>query len=373
MLPTTRSRFDTTRRKLVGGIFGEPEAQDRDAYVNAGMKSYDADVRSGMGTNPIQDVFTALKRKELGANYDGKNFSVSPGQGVGLSDADRRRQEGPPTMSRSLAGLTPRSGQFDVSDDPRVQQAMVQRALTELEPDNFSFDAGGGRMEVGSRRDAEQTKQFGRGLDMSRRKDAFDDAQDAKYEPREAGRKLDLAQKFGPGMARAQAEVGDINSEAEARREFLPHRSNLRDEEFSRRRELTLGPAQTAADGRLAAESVKAQGVVGAAQARRPDTANLAGQAIANMTRSGAFGVDAQGRPMPPPPELQQQAMDVLMEMLSGGGGAGQTVPGQGAPQGAAPPMTEGIPPRNPQVGATHRFPNGKIGKWDGQGWDEVG
>lgn len=274
-------------------------------------------------------------------------------------------------MPQSMSALARMGGggQFDPSDDPRVQQALIREALTALEPDAFAFDAGGGQMMGGSRREAAQDRTFGRGLDQIRQRAGLEDELDERYAPREAGRKLDLTRAFGVPMAQANAAIGDVTSEAEAGREWLPNRRSLRDQDFERRRELAISPASIAAQSRLGVADITGQSRVAAAEVRRPDPAALAAKTLRDASAAGAFGFDQYGDPLAPPPELQQQSLDLLTQLFASAGGVAG---GTGTPAPAGPGQVGGMAPGGPKIGDRKTFPNGVIGEWDGTGWVQV-
>jgi hypothetical protein len=235
-------------------------------------------------------------------------------------------------------------GGFDPTDDPRVQQALIQEALTELDYDPTRAP----RWRPEDLAEQRKTRDFGRGLDQVRQKTALKDELEARYAPREAGRKLDLTRAFGVPMAQANAAIGDVTSEAEAGREWLPNRRSLRDQDFERRRELAISPASIAAQSRLGVAGITGQSRVAEAEVGRPDPAALAAKTLRDAFESGAFGLDEWGQPKAPPAELQQQALDLLTGLFSSSGGAGAPPVGPGRMGGAGPSAG----PPSPAAGA---------------------
>lgn len=331
-----------SRMRTTDSLFGSPEENDRAAYVGQGMRDYDTESRRGPMTNPIQPVFDALKRKELESTYDGKNLRVNFGSGgVG-------RQETPMPTRRPLNPLEAlsgggRGGGFDVADDPRVQQAMVRRALDALDP-MAEEEASGREMQDSA-------------LDQNRQEQ----------------RSLRSARDVAVPMNRIKQEMGDFNSEAEAHREFLPWRAGVNDQKFNRNLQLTTEPARIAAEGRREVADITGDSRVDAANAHKPDPIELLIDAL-GQTSKGAFGVDKDGRPTSPPVDLQQRLRDTLMGQTSPSGparGAGPSRSGGAGPSTSA----SGTPPSNPKPGDKYRLPNGKMAVWandDGTwGWYE--
>lgn len=76
--------------------------------------------------------------------------------------------------------------------------------------------------------------------------------------------------RFAPDRARAAAQIGDIESEAEAGRMFLPNRARVDDLAASRARQLAetryLRPAQIDAEAKLRASEIEREGRVTASQ-----------------------------------------------------------------------------------------------------------
>lgn len=323
-------RMEAARRQFIEDSVNE---RNRESFGIIGR---------GIGPGPIPgwyDFADQMNASEAAAAWEGKNFQADL-TGIGQSPSRRAAGSGGSNMPRAPRGLE--SDGFDVSDDPRVQQAMVRRALDALDP--MAEEAARGREMQDSALERNASEQ----------------------------RNLRSARDYAMPMHRIKTEMGDITSNAEALREWFPARQSLREQDFNRKRELAIGPAEAAAEGRIAAEGLRAQGAVGAAQARQPDPTEIAAKAIADMTRSGAFGVDRNGRPIAPPPDLQQRAIEQIMGLLQGGQlpPSGQPRQPQGAPApGGQVPMTSGPAPANPTVGARHRFPNGRVLEWDGQGW----
>lgn len=231
-------------------------------------------------------------------------------------------------MPSSLSALSKLSGGgFDPTDDPRVQQALIMDALAELDYDPT-------RAPRGTRVD----RNFARGLDQQRQEASLDDQMANLYEPREAGRRLRLTREFGVPQAQAEAAVGDVRSEAEAGRSFLPNRSFLDARDFERRKELTLGPAQTAAQSRLGVAELTGQSRVGAAEATAAGRQKSLEELLALLTKAGVFGTDPKTyEPNPPPDDLRQRAIDDLLRRAQGGGQAPTGAPGPAAGGGLSP------------------------------------
>lgn len=343
LMAPSRARFDRSRGRATGSIFGSPESQDRASYLDEGMRNYDAEARRGLQINPIQPVFDALKREELGAAYDGKKFGVS-GLGNGVT-TNRTAMTGGQPMPRARKPVDYLdSGGFDVTDDPRVQQAMTLRALQALDPTINNPEAERGRALQDSVLD----------------------------ENRQDVRGLRRARDFGVPMANLKADVADMESEREARRDTLPYRAGVAERDFNRRRDLAVLPAQIAAEGRERVAGITGDSRVDAANARRPDPIELLIEAL-SKTDKGTFGVDAEGNPMAAPDDLRQRLREALLNRTTPG------APPSGPPArgGGAGPSTgaSGAPPSNPKPGDKYRMPNGKIAVWandDGTwGWYE--
>lgn len=233
-------------------------------------------------------------------------------------------------------------GRFDVTDDPRVQQALTRQALDALDPVLNNPEAARGR-----------------------------ELQDSVLEEnRQDVRGLRRARDFGVPMAAIKREQGDLDSEAEARREWFPARASLRDQEFERRYRMATDPAQIAAEGRERVAGITGDSRVDAANARRPDPIEMLIEAL-SQTDKGAFGVDEQGRPIPAPDDLRQR----LREALMGRTAPGAATAGPPARGGGAGPATNQSPQAQggtPKPGDRRLMPDGKMAVWanDEGVWD---
>ena len=345
LMASNRARFDPRRGRITGSIFGSPESQDRAAFLDEGMRNYDAEARRGMQVNPIQPVFDALKREELGAAYDGKKFGVG-GMGGGVT-TNRTAMTGGAMPARGARKPVDYldGGSFDVTDDPRVQQAMTRQALDALDPRLNNPEAERGREMQDAALGRNATEQ----------------------------RNLRSARDYAMPMHRIKEEMGDISSEAEARRGFLPWGASASETDFNRKFQLATEPARLAAEGKADVAGITGQSRVDAARVRQPDQIELLIDALGQASRGG-WGVDAQGRPLGPPPELQQRLRDLFMNQGAPQGAAPAGPPSRGGGAGPTMGATSG-PPANPQPGQKYRLPNGKMAVWandDGTwGWYE--
>lgn len=252
-----------------------------------------------------------------------------------------------PTSRRSSPApadfLSGSRGGFDVTSDPRVQQALITDALSELDYDPTRAP----RWTQDDLAETRKTRDFGRGLDEDRQTARFEDEMAETYEPRQMGRKLNLARTFGPDMARVQAQIGDIGSEAEARRETLPYRAGVRQQEYDQKYRMATDPARLAGEARIEEAKAKARAAVDAALARKPDGAAALLNAVASATRSGLF-TDDEGGSFAPDQDVVNEIVQYLRSRISGNGTnpGGNQVPsvpsGPPARGGGAGPATGG-------------------------------
>lgn len=134
---------------------------------------------------------------------------------------------------------------------------------------------------------------------------------------------LDLASTLAPGSN----DLSDYNARRNALRQFQPDVYNWWQEQNKAALDRAVAPINAEMAGSLAKQQLANEGeigkanVTGAARFNRPPSEQARDfiASIAELSRSGGFGVDKQGRPMAPPPDVMARVNQEIQNVQGGG------------------------------------------------------
>lgn len=338
----------------------------RDNYANSQADARKASIGTAANFKTLppgwDDFFDQSQRATDMASFDaGKPLTMRMGGDFGAEDSGRsyappRQSSGgygaPQALNRLSSGNPLNDAIGEDLSGRNLEGSVAQLRKLGLIP---QFDQSTEDAEMGARKFGAQRAQMGP-TDLASEADSID----AMYGPRRAMRQAQTALDVEPTHQR----LLDTQSYGEGARYWSPMSQGVMADQDRRAIERSTAPAEIQAEGAFRRAQADAAGRVGAAQAtangRRPDPTQMISTVIGNMTSKGAFGVDRNGRPLGPPPEIQQKVGQILMDFLNG---QGNQQGGQPAPGGTGAPQTGG-----PTVGE-QRTVNGRTYTWDGQGW----
>lgn len=175
------------------------------------------------------------------------------------------------------------------------------------------------------------------------RDEVYDPVQDAPIVAGERARRegmlnadsiMGLQEIFAPRTAELDQLAKDADAAGDS---FRRWKYEVPFEDLAHARDMEL--ADTKGTAALVQQLLKNQGQQAVAETRaRKNPTEVVADLIANMSRSGAFGRDAKGRPLPPPAGVSDSLLQELNGLLFGTDGSTPPPPAPGSsPQSPAP------------------------------------